>query len=344
LPPFSRFHSFPAPTPFRSAGRTEFCLDGLIVSLLNGISYGLLLFMLSSGLTLIFSMMGIINFAHASFYMLGAYVAHAVAGALSPALSAGAAFWAALFAAPVLVGLTGAAVERLALRRLRSRGHVAELLFTFALAYVVAELVQLAWGRSAVPYRMPAAWGEPLFSLGGQAFPLHRLVVAAAAGLMLAALWGLARTRTGLVVRAAISHPAMAQALGHDVPRVFMLVFGTGCLLAGMAGAIGGSVFVTDPGMAEALGPIVFVVTVVGGLGSLAGAFWASLLIGLLQTLAVGAAWSLAGPAAWLGAAPDTLRALAAWPVSRIAPVLPYLLMIAVLIWRPAGFMGLRET
>ncbi|MDH2235954.1 branched-chain amino acid ABC transporter permease [Pigmentiphaga sp. GD03639] len=319
-------------------------MDGLIVSLLNGLSYGLLLFMLSAGLTLIFSMMGIINFAHASFYMLGAYAAHAVAGALSPALTAGAAFWVALFIAPVLVGLAGTAVERLALRRLRGRGHVAELLFTFALAMVIAELVQLAWGRSAVPYRMPAAWGEPLFSLGGHAFPLHRLVVALAAGLMLAALWwGLTRTRTGLVVRAALSHPAMAQALGHDVPRVFMLVFGAGCLLAGMAGAIGGSVFVTEPGMAQALGPIVFVVTVVGGLGSLAGAFWASLLIGVLQTLAVGSAWSLAAPATWLGAA-DAARALAAWPLSRVAPVLPYLLMVAVLVWRPRGLMGVRET
>lgn len=319
-------------------------MDGLIVSLLNGLSYGLLLFMLSAGLTLIFSMMGIINFAHASFYMLGAYAAHAVAGALSPALTAGAAFWVALFIAPVLVGMAGAAVERLALRRLRGRGHVAELLFTFALAMVIAELVQLAWGRSAVPYRMPAAWGEPLFSLGGHAFPLHRLVVALAAGLMLAALWwGLTRTRTGLVVRAALSHPAMAQALGHDVPRVFMLVFGAGCLLAGMAGAIGGSVFVTEPGMAQALGPIVFVVTVVGGLGSLAGAFWASLLIGVLQTLAVGSAWSLAAPATWLGAA-DAARALAAWPLSRVAPVLPYLLMVAVLVWRPRGLMGVRET
>ncbi|ODS69817.1 MAG: ABC transporter permease [Bordetella sp. SCN 67-23] len=319
-------------------------MDGLIVSLLNGLSYGLLLFMLSSGLTLIFSMMGIINFAHASFYMLGAYAAHAVAGALSPAVTADAAFWVALFIAPVLVGLAGAAVERLALRRLRGRGHVAELLFTFALAMIVAELVQLAWGRSAVSYRMPAVWGEPLFSLGGHAFPAHRLVVALAAGLMLAGLWwGLTRTRTGLIVRAALSHPAMAQALGHDVPRVFMLVFGAGCLLAGMAGAIGGSIFVTEPGMAQALGPIVFVVTVVGGLGSLAGAFWASLLIGVLQTLAVGSAWSLAAPATWLGAA-DAARALAAWPLSRVAPVLPYLLMVAVLIWRPRGLMGVRET
>ncbi len=321
-------------------------LEGLIVSILNGLCYGLLLFMLSAGLTLIFSMMGIINFAHASFYMLGAYFAYTIGAALSsvPAL-AGTAFWIALFLAPVLAGLFGAAVEGLALSRLRRRGHVAELLFTFALAYVVVELVQLAWGRSPVPYRMPAALAEPLLTLGGHAFPVYRLLIVTAAGLMFAALWwGLKRTRTGLVVQAAISHPAMAQALGHNVPRVFVLVFGAGCLLAGMAGAIGGSIFVTDPGMAQALGPIVFVITVVGGLGSLAGAFLASLLIGMLQTLAVGADVSLAGLAAWMGAAPDTTRQLAAWPLARIAPVLPYLLMVAVLAWRPRGLMGMRET
>src|SRR5690606_12870272 len=107
---------------------------------------------------------------------------------------------------------------------------------------------------------------------------------------------------------------------------------------------IGGSIFVTDPGMAQALGPIVFVITVVGGLGSLPGAFLASLLIGLLQTLAVGSALSLAGAASWLGATPATAQALAAWPLSRIAPVLPYLLMVAVLVWRPRGLMGVRET
>ncbi|VCU72001.1 High-affinity branched-chain amino acid transport system permease protein LivH [Pigmentiphaga humi] len=321
-------------------------MEGLIVSVLNGLCYGLLLFMLSAGLTLVFSMMGIINFAHASFYMLGAYLAYAVGGALARAsMPAGAAFWTALFLAPVLAGLGGAAVERFALRRLRPRGHVAELLFTFALAYVIVELVQLVWGRSAVPYRMPAALAEPLLVLGGQAFAAYRLVIAAVAGTMLAALWwGLKRTRIGLVVQAAIAHPDMAQALGHDVPRVFMLVFAAGCLLAALAGAIGGSVFVTDPGMAQALGPIVFVVTVVGGLGSLAGAFVASLLIGLVQTLAVGAHLSLAGVAGWLGARPEAVAALAAWPLSRIAPVLPYLLMVAVLVWRPRGLMGARET
>lgn len=323
-------------------------MDALIVSLLNGVSYGLLLFMLSSGLTLIFSMMGVINFAHASFYMLGAYFAYGLGQVLAPVpVVGGMAFWVALFLAPVLVGLLGAMVERFGMRRLRSQGgHVAELLFTFALSYVVVELVQLFWGRMAVPYRMLEGLNAPLFQLSGNAFPIYRVLVIVVAALMLLGLWwGLKRSRIGLVIQAAIAYPAMAQALGHNVPRVFMWVFGAGCLLAGLAGAIGGSMFITDPGMALAVGPIVFVVTVVGGLGSLSGAFVASLLIGLLQTLAVGVDVSLADIASGLGLLiPGQTEGLDQLPLSRVAPVLPYLLMVLVLIWRPRGLMGSRET
>ncbi len=323
-------------------------MDALIVSLLNGVSYGLLLFMLSSGLTLIFSMMGVINFAHASFYMLGAYFAYGLGQVLAPVpVVGGMAFWVALFLAPVLVGLLGAMVERFGMRRLRSQGgHVAELLFTFALSYVVVELVQLFWGRMAVPYRMLEGLNAPLFQLSGNAFPIYRVLVIVVAALMLLGLWwGLKRSRIGLVIQAAIAYPAMAQALGHNVPRVFMWVFGAGCLLAGLAGAIGGSMFITDPGMALAVGPIVFVVTVVGGLGSLSGAFVASLLIGLLQTLAVGVDVSLADIASGLGLLiPGETEGLGQLPLSRVAPVLPYLLMVLVLIWRPRGLMGSRET
>lgn len=144
-----------------------------------------------------------------------------------------------------------------------------------------------------------------------------------------------------------MTHPAMAQALGHNVPRVLMWVFGGGCLLAGLAGAVGGAVFVTDPGMALAVGPIVFVVTVVGGLGSLSGAFFASLLIGILQTLAVGLDISLAGLAGswgWSAPAGSAWLPLLELPLSRVAPVLPYLALVLVLIWRPQGLWGTRET
>jgi branched-chain amino acid transport system permease protein len=144
---------------------------------------------------------------------------------------------------------------------------------------------------------------------------------------MLVSIWlALTRTRIGLVIQAALSHPQTVEALGHNVPRVFMLVFGGGCALAGLAGVIGGNAFVTEPGMAAAVGPIIFVIVVVGGMGSLAGAFIASLLIGCMQTFAVSLDWSLGGI-----------------KVSQVAPVLPYLLMVLLLIFRPKGLMGTRE-
>ncbi|PIY24788.1 MAG: branched-chain amino acid ABC transporter permease, partial [Comamonadaceae bacterium CG_4_10_14_3_um_filter_60_75] len=255
-------------------------MEFFAISLLNGISYGLLLFMLSSGLTLIFSMMGVLNFAHASFYMLGAYFAYTLTGWLG--------FWAALLLAPVGVGLFGALFERYVLRRVHQYGHVAELLITFGMSYILLELVQLVWGRSSVDYRVPVALDGPLFTLYGTQFPLYRAFMMGVALAMLVALWLLlTRSRVGLVIQAALTHPHMVEALGHNVPRVFMLVFGGGCALAGLAGVIGGNAFVTEPGMAAAVGGIIFVVVVVGGMGSLAGAFLASLLIGVLQTFAV---------------------------------------------------------
>jgi len=161
---------------------------------------------------------------------------------------------------------------------------------------------------------------------------------------MLLALWLLlTRTRIGLVIQAALTHPEMAEALGHNVPRVFMLVFGSGCALAGLAGVIGGVTFVTEPAMAAVVGSIIFVVVVVGGMGSLAGAFVGSLLIGLLQTLPLTVDASLA----------DLInRHVGAgsfgWPILRIslaqaAPILPYLLLVLILIFRPKGLLGTRE-
>ena len=263
-------------------------MEFTLISLLNGLSYGLLLFMLSSGLTLIFSMMGVLNFAHASFYMLGAYFGYAI--------SQYAGFWPALVVAPVLVGLVGAAVERFGLRTVHKHGHVSELLFTFGLSYVVVELVQLVWGRAAVPYKIPATLDGPLFTLFTTAFPAYRGFMMMVALLMLLSIWLLlTRTRIGLVIQAALTHPEAVGALGHNVPRIFMLVFGGGCALAGLAGVIGGNAFVTEPAMAATVGSIIFVVVVVGGMGSLGGALLASVLIGMIQTFAVALDWSLLG-------------------------------------------------
>ena len=314
-------------------------MEFFLVSLLNGVSYGLLLFMLSSGLTLIFSMMGVLNFAHASFYMLGAYFAYQV--------SRWTGFWPALVIAPVLVGAVGMAVERYGLRSVHRFGHVAELLFTFGLAYLIEEAVHLVWGRASLDYRVPAELDGPLFIIYGSAYPVFRGFMMLVAVAMLVSIWlALTRTRIGLVIQAALTHPHMVEALGHDVPHVFMLVFGGGAALAGLAGVIGGAAFVTEPGMAATVGPIVFVVVVVGGMGSLAGAFIASLAIGIIQTFSVALDYSMADLLGRLGIAlaPGTLLyQVTKLSIAQTAPVIPYLLMVLMLIFRPKGLMGKRE-
>jgi branched-chain amino acid transport system permease protein len=297
-------------------------MEFFVVQLLNGVSYGLLLFMLSSGLTLVFSLMGVLNFAHASFYMLGAYFAYQI--------STGIGFFPALVVAPLLVGGVGMLVERFGLRTVHRYGHVAELLFTFGLAYLIEEAVHLVWGRAAVDYRIPAALEGPMFRIFTSEYPIYRVFMMLVSVAMLVMIWlMLTRTRIGLVIQAALTHPQTVEALGHNVPRVFMLVFGGGAALAGLAGVIGGNAFVTEPGMAAAVGPIIFVVVVVGGMGSLGGAFVASILIGCLQTFSVGLDWNIP----WLKIT-----------VAQTAPVMPYLLMVLILIFRPRGLLGKRES
>ena len=312
-------------------------MEFVFISLLNGVTYGLLLFMLSSGLTLIFSMMGILNFAHASFYMLGAYFAYQISALIG--------FWPALFFAPLLMGLVGALIERYGLRKAHRFGHVPELLFTFGLSFLVAELVQLIWGKSVVDYRVPPSLSGTLFTLFSTSFPVYKGFMMLVSVAMLVALYILlTRTRIGLIIQAALSRPDMVQALGHDVPRIFTLVFGGGAALAGLAGVIGGNAFVTEPGMAASVGPIVFVIVVVGGLGSLAGAFVASLLIGILQTFMVGFDYSLLDLTRTLGIHLESSPALARLSLTQLAPIMPYALMVAILILRPRGLMGARES
>ncbi|WP_290870147.1 branched-chain amino acid ABC transporter permease [Aquabacterium sp.] len=340
-------------------------METFFVFLLNGISYGLLLFMLSSGLTLIFSMMGVLNFAHASFYMIGAYAAFTLTGLIG--------FFPALIVSPLLVGLLGAAFERHCLRKVHAHGHVPELLITFGLTYVVLEVVRLVFGPANVDYRIPDALSGPLFTLAnvkGQGlawlagagdpaicgpaagnsctqFPIYRGFMALVALAMLGSLWLLlTRTRIGLIIQAALTHPEMAEALGHNVPRVMMGVFGGGCALAGLAGVIGGNAFVTEPNMAASVGAIIFVVVVVGGMGSLAGAFLASLLIGLIQTFAVVIDVSVVTLMQGMGQTVNFdhwAYPLLKITVSQMAPILPYLLLVLMLILRPKGLLGTRE-
>ncbi|AEG93103.1 branched-chain amino acid ABC transporter permease [Ramlibacter tataouinensis] len=343
-------------------------MEFLIISLLNGLSYGLLLFMLSSGLTLIFSMMGVLNFAHASFYMLGAYIGYSTSRLIG--------FWPAVFIAPLLVGVLGALFERTFLRKVHKYGHVPELLITFGLSYVVVEVVQLVWGRLAVEFRPPELLQGPAFTLVNHAvnglsvlwgaapaslcnaadaavrvvcspFPATRGFMMLIALVMLLSVWLLlTRSRIGLVIQAALTHPEAVESLGHNVPRVFMLVFGAGTALAGLAGVIGGSTFLTEPSMAATVGSVIFVVVVVGGLGSLSGAFLASLLIGVVQTFAVAFDYSIGSLAAQVGIPLGSAvqgNSLVKMTLSQVAPILPYLLLVLILIFRPKGLLGTRE-
>jgi branched-chain amino acid transport system permease protein len=309
-------------------------------------------------------MMGVLNFAHASFYMLGAYVGYSVSRVVG--------FWPALIIAPLVVGALGALFERICLRRVHKFGHVPELLITFGLSYVILEIVQLIWGRIALEFHPPESLQGPAFTLINNSinglsliwgaapselcsaadasirivcspFPATRGFMMLVALTMLASVWLLlTRTRIGLVIQAALTHPEAVEALGHNVPRVFMLVFGAGAALAGLAGVIGGSTYLTEPAMAATVGSVIFVVVVVGGMGSLSGAFLASVLIGVIQTFAVAFDYSVGSLLTQMGftAGTNTLFTLT---LSQVAPILPYLFLVLILIFRPKGLLGTRE-
>ncbi len=310
-------------------------MEHLLVSVLNGAIYGLLLFMVSAGLTLIFGMMGVLNFAHAYFYMLGAYFAYALQGVLG--------FWLSVLVSPLLVGAIGVIVERYFLRRVHRYGHAHELLLTFGLSFIIAELIKLFFGNFPVDYRIPASLNFAAFDIGGVAYPAYRLLMGGVAVFMFIVIYLLlSTTRVGIVVRSAIYRPRMAEALGHNVPLVFMGVFGVGAALAGLAGSVAGAFYTTNPNMALELGVMVFVVVVIGGLGSLEGAMVASLLIGIVTSLAVGIDVSAAEILALVGLG-DWARGvggLLTLQVSSLAATIPFALMLLILLVRPSGLFG----
>jgi branched-chain amino acid transport system permease protein len=313
-------------------------MEFAVISILNGVIYGLLLFMVSAGLTLIFGMMGVLNFAHASFYMLGAYIAYTMSSQVN--------FWAGLLVAPLVVGAVGILVERYLLRRVHAFGHAHELLLTFGLALIFEELIKLFYGDFPVNYQMPDELRFTAFTIFGTDYPFYRIFIGTVAVIMFLALYVLlSRTRIGIVVRAAERLPNMAEALGHNIPVVFMGVFGAGAALAGLAGAVAGAFFPTNPNMALELGVIVFVVVVVGGLGSLKGSLVASLMIGLFSSFAVGIDVSLANlfELFGLGVWAMSVGGLMTMTVSSISATIPFLLMLIVLLVRPAGLMGERN-
>lgn len=313
-------------------------MEFFTVSLINGTIYGLLLFMVSAGLTLIFGMMGVLNFAHTSFYMIGAYLAYSLEKVIG--------FWPAIVIAPIIVGFIGIAVERFFLRRVHKYGHAHELLVTFGLSFIIAELIKLLYGNYPVKYQIPESLNFAAFHLFGTSYPFYRMLMGIISLIMFALIYlMLSRTRIGIVVRSAIYRPSMAEALGHNVPLVFMGVFGVGAALAGLAGAVAGAFYTTNPNMAIELGVMVFVVVVIGGLGSLEGAMLSSILIGLISSFAVGVNISVADLLGYVGIGEwaHEIGGLLTLKVSSLAATIPFALMLLVLLVRPAGLMGEKD-
>ena len=275
--------------------------------------------------------------------MLGAYFGYQI--------STYVGFWPGLIVAPVIVGVVGALIERYGLRRVHQFGHVPELIFTFGLALLIEEVVQFFWGKNQMAYDEPAILEFSAFAIAGNSFPAYKVfMIFISMGIFLVLLYILTKTRIGLIIQAALSYPNTVQNLGHNVPLVFMGVFGVGTAMAGLAGVIAGPVLGTFPGMAVLLGSIVFVTIVIGGLGSLWGALVASLLIGWIQTFAASYNVRMADILTAIGFSEPVdlsdhpLADLWSLTLPQIGPILPYLLMVLVLVIRPQGLFGKRET
>lgn len=278
---------------------------------IHGLVYGMLLFLVSSGLTLIFGMMGILNLAHASFFMLAAYFCYTVLGITGN-------FALALIVAPVIAGFFGVLCERFLLRKVHATGHVAELLLTVGLSLVILEAVKVFWGTEALIVNVPPSLCG-LVNIGGIDYPLYRLFIIAVAVVTLVFMAViLFKTRLGKVVRASVTNADMVSALGINTPVVFMLVFGIGTWLAGVAGVCAAPLLSVFPGMANQMGMDCFVVVVTGGLGSLMGAFISAFAIGELNAYGIQF-------------------------VPRLVPVLTFSFMVLVLAIKPTGFFGERD-
>ena len=278
---------------------------------IHGLAYGMLLFLVASGLTLIFGMMGILNIAHASFAMLAAYFSFQV-------LQMTGNFWLALLIAPVVAGICGVLTERFLLRTVHKHGHLAELLITVGIMAVILEIVKIFWGTESLVVKIPDSLSG-LVNFAGLSYPIYRLFVIGVSVVVLGFMaLILFKTRLGKIVQAVVSDADMVSALGINTPLVFMLVFGIGIWLAGVAGAVAGPLLTVFPGMADQLGMDAFVVVVVGGFGSLGGAFIVALFLGELNAYGIQF-------------------------IPRLAPVLMFAFMALVLAFKPKGLFGERE-
>ena len=279
-----------------------------ITFILNGLSRAMLLFLIASGLSLIFGLMGIVNFAHGSLYALGAYLGVAVLGFYE-------SFWVALIVAPILIGIIGAATEYSTLRPLYNRDPVYGMLLTFGLLIVIEEGIMLVWGPGPQSTVMPAFLQGPV-EIWGSFFPLYRLFVIAFGVIVAIVMWlALQRTRIGMIVRAGNLDSQMVEAMGINVRRVYTGMFAVGVGLAAVGGVVAGPVYSVYPTMGVVILIEAFIVVVIGGLGSVRGSFVGALIVGLSQSL--GATY-----------------------FSQYLGLLLFGLMIVVLVVRPHGIFG----
>lgn len=301
----------------------------LIEQSLNGLQYGLLLFLLAAGLTLVFGIMDLVNLAHGSLYMMGAYFAATFitwtdSFLLGAALALGASF------------LLGILIELVAVRTLYSRDHLDHVLATFGMILFFNELIRLVWGPAGKTIQVPGILNTSIELLPGLSYPTYRLVVILVGGLVAFGLyWLVARTRTGMRIRAGASDREMIGALGVDIRKLYTLVFGLGAVLAALAGIMAAPITTVSIGMGERILIIAFVVIVIGGIGSIRGAFVAALMVGMIDT--VGRAFL-----------PEILRGFMSVPAANtlapaLASMLVYLLMALILFLRPQGLFPARS-
>lgn len=298
----------------------------LIEQVLNGLQFGVMLFLMAAGLTLIFGVMGLINLAHGSLYMVGAFAAAAVAGWTG-------SFLLALIGALVAAAAAGALVELLVIRRLYDRDHLDQVLATFALILIFSEGTRYLFGSFPLFLDIPAALSGPVRLPGGIYYPLYRLVIIAAGLLVAAGLFALiAKTRIGVQIRAGEADREMIAALGVDISKLYTLVFALGAALAGLAGALVGAIQSVQVGMGEPVLILAFVVIVIGGIGSIKGALVGALLVGLTDTLGGVLLPPLFGIFMEASAATSVGSALSSMSI--------YILMAGVLLFKPSGLFG----
>jgi branched-chain amino acid transport system permease protein len=247
---------------------------------LHGLAYGMVLFLIAAGLNVIFGMMGVLNLAHASFFMLSAYIAFQF-------VSITGNFWLALLLAPLVTAICGVLMERFLLTKVHAFGHMGELILTLGVAQIILAAVKGIWGTESLPLKMPPIL-EGRVTFAGLDYPIYRLFIIGLALAILAIMTLLLyKTRLGKIVRAAVSDAGMVNALGINIPLVFMMVFGIGIWMAGVAGVAIAPILTVFPGLADQVGMDAFIVVVTGGFGSLLGAFVVSIIFGLLSSYGV---------------------------------------------------------